>query len=193
MSKSPDSHVRIEGIALVVAFTLTVPLANWLIGNVGTVCIPDGGPCLIPVAPGLVAPSGVLVAGLAFVIRDLVQQRLGAIWAFAAILAGGAISATVAPPALVIASTSAFLLSELADMAVFTPLQRRGLVIAVLISSLVGLLIDTLVFLQLAFGNVDLMWGQLVGKSWMVLLALPIIHLMRACHHRQLFPKGARA
>ena len=37
----------------------------------------------------------------------------------------------------------AFLLSELADFAVYTPLQRKGLVIAVLASSLVGLIADS--------------------------------------------------
>jgi len=31
-----------------VLFALTIPAANWLIGNAGTVC-PPGGPCLIPV------------------------------------------------------------------------------------------------------------------------------------------------
>lgn len=178
MSNTPDLRWKVEGIALIAAFTLTVPLANWMIGNVGTVCVPDG-PCLVPVAPGLLAPSGVLVAGLAFVLRDFVQQRLGAIWAIAAIIAGAAISATIAPPALVIASTAAFLVSELADMAVFTPLRRRGLLLAVFTSSIVGLFVDTLIFLQLAFGSTDLMWGQVVGKGWMVVLALPLLHLLQ--------------
>ena len=178
MSNTPDLRSKVEGIALIAAFTLTVPLANWMIGNVGTVCVPDG-PCLVPVAPGLLAPSGVLVAGLAFVLRDFVQQRLGAIWAIAAIVAGAVISATIAPPALVIASAAAFLVSELADMAVFTPLRRRGLLLAVFASSVVGLFVDTLIFLQLAFGNTALMWGQIVGKSWMVVLALPLVHLLQ--------------
>ena len=79
-----DTRRRIEGFALFAAFALTVPLANWMIGNVGTVCPPDG-PCLIPVAPGLLAPSGVMVAGLAFVLRDLVQRRLGLAWTITAI------------------------------------------------------------------------------------------------------------
>ena len=33
-------------------FLASVPFANWLIGHVGTTCVP-GGPCLVPVAPGL--------------------------------------------------------------------------------------------------------------------------------------------
>ena len=50
-----------EGILFLVLFALTIPLANWMIGHAGTVC-PPHGPCLVPVAPGLMAPSG--VAGL---------------------------------------------------------------------------------------------------------------------------------
>ena len=46
-----------------------------MIGNFGTFCVPDG-PCLIPVAPGITAPSGVLMVGAALVLRDLVQDPL---------------------------------------------------------------------------------------------------------------------
>ncbi|MBY0330485.1 MAG: VUT family protein [Acetobacteraceae bacterium] len=170
---------RIEGAIFLVAFGLCIPAANWLIGNAGTVCVPNG-PCLIPVAPGgLMAPSGVLMIGLALVLRDLVQRRLGLGWAAGAILAGAALSALLAPPALVIASALAFLLGEAADLAVYTPLQRRRLVLAVLASGAVGLVVDSLVFLWVAFGSLDYLAGQVVGKAWMVLLALPLIHWLR--------------
>lgn len=167
-----------QGYFYLAAFALCIPGANWLIGNVGTFCVPDG-PCLIPVAPGLTAPSGVLMIGLALVLRDLVQRSLGVRWAASAVLVGAALSAVFAPPALVIASAAAFLFSELADLAVYTPLQKRGLVFAVLASSVVGLVIDSAVFLYLAFGSLDYIWGQIVGKAWMVIAALPIIHLIR--------------
>jgi len=98
-------------VLFLAAFGLCIPAANWLIGHAGTVCVPQG-PCLIPVAPGLMAPSGVLMIGLALVLRDLVQRRLGFLWAAGAILAGAALSALLAPPALVLASAVAFLLSE---------------------------------------------------------------------------------
>lgn len=169
---------RVEGAICLVAFGLCIPAANWLIGNAGTVCVPNG-PCLIPVAPGLMAPSGVLMIGLALVLRDLVQRRLGMGWAAGAILAGAALSALLAPPALVLASALAFLLSEAADLAVYTPLQRRRLVLAVLASGAVGLVVDSVVFLWVAFGSLDYLAGQVVGKAWMVLLALPLIHWLR--------------
>ncbi len=170
---------RLEGFLYLAGFIACVPAANWLIGNVGTVCIPRG-PCLIPVAPfGITAPSGVLMIGLALVLRDLVQRRLGKVWTLGAILAGAALSGFVAPPALVVASVAAFLLSELADFAVYTPLQKRGLVRAVVLSSLVGLCVDSVAFLYLAFGSLDYLGGQIIGKAWMVLLSIPVIRLLR--------------
>lgn len=167
-----------SGFVFLLGFALSVPAANWLIGNIGTACVPNG-PCLIPVAPGVMAPSGVLMIGLALVLRDLVQRRLGIRWAVGAILAGTVVSALLAPPALVVASAVAFLLSEAADMAVFTPLQRRGLVLAVLASSAVGLVVDSALFLWLAFGSLDFLAGQVIGKAWMVLLALPLVAWLR--------------
>ena len=169
---------RMEGALFLIAFGLCIPVANWLIGHAGTRCVPNG-PCLIPVAPGLMAPSGVLIVGLALVLRDLVQRRLGLPWAVAAILAGSGLSAFLAPPALVAASGVAFLLSEFADLAVFTPLQRNRLLLAVLASSVVGLVVDSAVFLYLAFGNLDYLAGQIVGKAWMVLLTMPMIAWLR--------------
>jgi uncharacterized PurR-regulated membrane protein YhhQ (DUF165 family) len=169
---------RTEGYLYLIGFGLCIPLANWMIGNVGTVCVPDG-PCLIPVAPGLMAPSGVLMIGLALVLRDLVQRRLGLRWVSAAIIAGAALSGLVAPPALVVASAVAFLLSEFADLTVYTPLQERRLVLAVLASSLVGLVVDSVVFLYLAFGSLEFLAGQVAGKSWMGLAALPFIAWLR--------------
>lgn len=169
---------RSMGYVYLAAFTFCIPMANWMIGNVGTFCVPDG-PCIIPVAPGLTAPSGVLMIGLALVLRDLVQRNLGVKWAAGAIVGGAILSAFVAAPALVIASAVAFLISEMADLAVYTPLQKKGLVRAVFASSMVGLVIDSAIFLYLAFGNLDFISGQIIGKVWMVLLALPIIHLMR--------------
>lgn len=169
---------RAEGVLALIGFGLCIPAANWLIGHAGTVCVPNG-PCLVPVAPGLMAPSGVLMIGLALVLRDLVQRRLGLGFAAGAVLAGAVLSAFLAPPSLVLASAVAFLLSEFADLAVYTPLQKRGLVLAVAASGAVGLLVDSVAFLWLAFGSLDFLAGQVVGKAWMVVIALPFVHLLR--------------
>lgn len=169
---------NVEGGIFLVLFCLTIPAANWMIGNVGSTCVPNG-PCLLPVAPGLLAPSGVLMIGAALVLRDLVQRRLGIEYGIAAIVAGAALSAGFAPRSLVIASAAAFLLSELVDFVVYTPLARRRLVLAVVASSMVGLVVDSLVFLWLAFGSLDFLAGQIVGKTWMVLLAIPLVAYLR--------------
>lgn len=161
-----------------IAFLLCVPAANWMIGNVGTVCAPDG-PCLIPVGFGLMAPSGVLVVGLAFVLRDMVHRRLGAWHAVAGIVIGAAASLVVAPPALAMASAAAFLLSELADFAVYAPLARRRWWTAVIASSVVGSIIDSAAFLAIAFGSLGYLAGQLAGKLWAVCVAVLVLWLFR--------------
>jgi uncharacterized PurR-regulated membrane protein YhhQ (DUF165 family) len=172
------TETRRIGLGAFVAYLGSIPLANWMIQHVGTVCAPHG-PCLVPVAPGLLAPSGVLTVGAALVLRDVVQRCLGLRWGLAAIAFGTALSALVAPAALVIASGTAFALSELADFAVYTPLQQRRLVTAVVASSVVGLVIDSIAFLLLAFGNLTFLPGQIVGKLWAVLIAIPLVRLLR--------------
>lgn len=162
------------GYAAFGLFALTIPAANWLIGNVGTVCIPQG-PCLIPVGFGLDAPSGVLMVGAALVLRDIVHERLGALWALGAIALGAVLSAFFASPALVVASVAAFALAELADFAVYTPLRKRHLTAAVLASGLVGSVIDSAVFLMLAFGSLAHIEGQILGKMWMTLIAAVVL------------------
>ena len=166
------------GLGAFACFLASIPLANWMILHVGIVCVPQG-PCLVPVAPGLLAPSGVLTVGAALVLRDVVQRCLGTLWGLAAIAAGTALSVLVAPAALVVASGAAFLVSELADFAVYTPLQRRRLVLAVLASATAGLAIDSVVFLWLAFGSLQFLAGQIVGKLWAVGFSVPFIRLLR--------------
>ena len=175
---NPERQRIREGILFLVLFALTIPAANWLIGHAGTTCVPHG-PCLIPVAPGLMAPSGVAMVGIALVLRDLVQRRLGTAISALAVLVGSGLSALYAPASLVVASATAFLLSEFADLAVYTPLARRRLVVAVIASSCAGLVVDSIVFLWLAFGSLEFLAGQVVGKAWMVLFSIPLVAWLR--------------
>src|SRR5262245_14972966 len=133
----------------------------------------------LPCPGWLLAPSGVFVIGLAFVLRDFVQRHLGRDWTITAILAGAALSAFVAAPDLVLASFASFLLSELADMAVYTPLHQRRLALAVLASGLVGAIVDSAVFLLLAFGNLAYLDGLIVGKLWASLAAFGLLIALR--------------
>lgn len=155
---------------ILAAYIATVPAANWMIGNVGN-CIPNG-PCLIPVGVGLSAPSGVLMVGLALVLRDMVHHDLGWKAAMGAIVAGVALSFWTASPAIAVASAAAFALSELADLAVYAPLARRRLMMAVALSGIVGAAVDSAAFLWLAFGSLDFISGQIVGKLWATAAAM---------------------
>lgn len=152
-------------LLLIAAFAATIPAANWLIWNVGTVCVPNG-PCLIPVAPGILAPSGVLMIGAALVLRDLVQRACGPLISLVCIVAGAVVSGAVAAPALVFASGAAFLFSELADFAVYTPLAKTRFLTAVLASNVAGSMVDSALFLWLAFGTLDHIEGQVIGKFY---------------------------
>ena len=158
---------------ILIAYVATIPAANWMIGNAGN-CIPNG-PCLIPVGFGLSAPSGVLMVGLALVLRDFVHRALGWQAAMAAIVAGVAMSFWTASPAIALASAAAFALSELADLAVYAPLARRRLMLAVALSGIAGAAVDSAVFLWLAFGSLDFIAGQILGKVWATLAAVAVL------------------
>ncbi|HEX2205115.1 MAG TPA: VUT family protein [Longimicrobium sp.] len=159
-------------------YVASVPAANWLIRNVGPVVLPDGTH-LAPVGFGLMAPSGVYAAGVAFVARDVVQRAAGRRAALVAILVGTAVSVAVSPR-LALASGAAFLFSELADFAVYTPLQRRSFVAAVFASGIVGSVVDSLIFLGIAgIPLAAALPGLLVGKLWVQLAALPLAAWLR--------------
>ena len=176
---------RTIGIVAVVAYIATIFAANWSIQNLG-VCSGQG-PCTIPVWPGVLAPSGVLWAGLAFTLRDLVQDHLGRIATVVAIVIGAALSALISAGGtvpggvmpLALASGTAFLVSELADFAVYTPLRERNWLGAVAASNVVGFIADSALFLVLAFGSLDFLAGQIIGKGWMTLLAVAVMWTVR--------------
>lgn len=152
-------------VLLSASFLSCIPAANYLIGNVGTVCIPNG-PCLIPVAPGLMAPSGVLMIGAALALRDALHERLPRLAVAGLIVAGAALSVGFSPAALAVASAVAFLLSELADFAVYDRLRKRGLALAVLASGVVGAALDSVLFSALAFGTVKWAPGLILAKVY---------------------------
>ena len=185
---------RTVGLISLILFILTIPAGNWVVMNVGTVCPPDS-PCLIPVWPGIMSPSAVLFAGLALILRDAVQSLLGKRWTLVAIAAGAALSGVLSEPAIILGSTCAFLFSELADFAVYTPLRERHLTLAIVLSGLVGSIVDSVIFLSLAFGSLDFIVGQVIGKFWMSLIAGAMIIMWRSTRrkkHLNLIPAAAR-
>jgi queuosine precursor transporter len=183
----PDQLQMVQtmmGVGALLGYIATIPLANWLIVHVGTYCIPDG-PCVVPVWPGVYCPSGSLMIGWTLVLRDIVQRAYGSLMSLGAIAVGIGVSGMIAPPALVWASMIAFTISELTDWAVYTPLYRKRFIFAVWGSALVGLVVDSFLFLKIAFGSVDLLPGIVLGKIWMVLIALPFMFYVRSYYARR--------
>jgi uncharacterized PurR-regulated membrane protein YhhQ (DUF165 family) len=121
---------------------------------------------MVPVWPGIAATAGTYAAGLALFFRDTLQDTAGRHAVLAAIAAGAVLSAWLATPQLALASGVAFAASEAADMAIYTPLRRKGWARAVLASNVVGAVVDTVLFLWLAgFPVAANLPGQLIGKA----------------------------
>lgn len=156
------------GYVTAAAYIATVFGANWAIQRYG----------LVSVGFGLMAPAGVYFVGLAFTLRDVTQELLGRRIVIACILIGAAASWWIAP-SFAVASGTAFLASESADFFVYTPLAERSWLGAIAASNTVGLVIDSILFLWLAFGSLAFLKGQIVGKFWMTLLALPAAYAVR--------------
>lgn len=157
--------------ATAVAYLGTIIAANWAIATFGAV----------PVGFGLMAPAAVWFAGLAFTLRDLLHEAAGRWAVLAAIIVGAGLSAAAATTAMAFASGVAFAVSELADLAVYEPLRRRRWMVAVAASNAVGLVVDSLLFLWLAFGSLTFLPGQIVGKAWMTLGAVAVLAVWRRC------------
>jgi queuosine precursor transporter len=148
----------------VICYIATIIGANWAIETYG----------IVPVGFGLMAPAGVYFAGLAFTCRDLVHDRLGVAGAVAAIAIGAFLSYWISP-AFAVASGVAFLFSEICDLAVYAPLRRQHWLGAVAASNIVGLVVDSALFLWLAFGSLQFIEGQIVGKAFMTAVAVAVL------------------
>jgi uncharacterized PurR-regulated membrane protein YhhQ (DUF165 family) len=170
-----NSRVAVAALAV---YATSIIAANWMIRHVGTTALPDGTH-LAPVGFGLLAPSGTYAAGVTFVARDVVQRTAGRAWSVG-IIVPGALFTLLLSPRLALASGTAFLLAEFIDFAVYSPLQRRGLVRAVVASGLAASVVDSIVFLALAGIPLTVaLPGLLLGKAWVQLAATPITARLR--------------
>lgn len=149
-----------------------------LAANVALLTLPP-----LTVWPGVLAPAGVLFAGLAFTARDLVQKHGGRAAAVLAVGIGIALAAgfawtTGSPMRIILASAIAFAVSETLDWGVFEVFRRRFL-LAVALSGLAGLIVDSLIFLPIAFGGLAFLSGQLIGKTYALIAALAVLAVAR--------------
>lgn len=172
---------------LALAYVSTVVLANVLTSNLG----------LVAAGFTLLVPAGTYTAGLALGVRDGLQEVAGIRWTLAGIAAGTALSYLFGDGRIAIASGLAFLVSELADLGVYTPLRDRGRwVLAVVVSNLVGAVIDTMLFLPLSGlpWNTTSVAGQLLVKfvyCTAVYLAVRWAVVDRAVSRQRKFATGA--
>jgi uncharacterized PurR-regulated membrane protein YhhQ (DUF165 family) len=154
---------RLAAAAAVIAAVVT---ANRLTSEFG----------LVPAGFGLLVTAGTYTAGVALVARDFLHEAGGMAWVVGVLTVGTLLSVWLADPRIAGASGVAFAVSEAADTAVYAPLRRNRWRAAVMGSSAVGALVDTVLFLALAFGAAALTWqavgGQLLVK--VVFVAVPV-------------------
>lgn len=167
---------------VIAAYIATIFAANWAVATFG----------VVPVWPWpvIMAPAAVYFVGLAFPLRDFIQRSRpgwqGRGLSISAMLVGAGLSAFVSPH-FALASGITFLVSESLDMAIYTPLQKR-FATAVLLSSVVSLIVDSYIFLTLAFGSLAFLPGQILGKAESVAVVMILMLLWRS---RALLPRYA--
>jgi len=141
-----------RAVITLVAYIGSIIAANWMTAHFG----------LVPIGLSLMVTAGTFAAGFALVARDGVQVAGGRVVVLVAIVIGAILSALTSNAALALASGIAFLVSELVDLGVFTPLRGRSLPLAVLLSSVVSAPVDTVLFLYLAGFAVT--WQAVAGQ-----------------------------
>lgn len=166
----------------VAMFLGLIVAANWLTTTYG----------LVPVGLGLVATAGTWAAGLVLLARDVLQDLTGRATILALIAVGAALSLLLAGPQIAVASAVAFAVSELVDMAIYTPLRRKGWGRAATASGIAGSFVDTLLFLAIAgFPVWTAMPGQMFAKTTATLLAVTPVVVARALLRNRVRPEGA--
>lgn len=162
----------------------------------------------------IVVPAAVFIYALTFTLIDLINERLGKVRARQVIYAAFAANLLLAlycqfaialPPAsfyegqeafagvlgstwrIVIASLSAYLVASLIDVEVFAWWRQkigRYRWARVVVSNGVSTLVDSIVFISIAFWGVypllPLMQGQYLVKMGVTLVSIPLIYLVRA-------------
>lgn len=103
---------------------------------------------------GTLLPPAIFASGFVFVLRDFAQREIGHL-VLGAIAAAALATYFLAGPGVALASTSAFLVAELADWVLYS-LTKRPMSQRVLWSSLISVPLDTTIFFYL-LGILDLM------------------------------------
>jgi uncharacterized PurR-regulated membrane protein YhhQ (DUF165 family) len=157
---------RVTGVSVVVlaAYVGTIVTANWTSTHWSALLV------------GAVAvPAGTLWAGATFTLRDLLHECLGPRGVLGAIAAGTGLSWLLATPQIAVASVLSFTGSELIGSIVYSRLRAWSVVGAVIASNMVGLGIDSVLFVPLAFGSFAFVPGQILGKTVATMLTVAVL------------------
>lgn len=121
---------------------------------------------------------GAFTYPVAFLVTDLTNRRFGPGAARTVVLAGFALavvlSVFLASPRIAIASGTAFLTAQLLDVAIFDRLRERRWWQAPLISSVIGSVVDTVLFFSIAFAPAFALLG---AKDGFAIEAAPLLGL----------------
>jgi uncharacterized PurR-regulated membrane protein YhhQ (DUF165 family) len=157
---------RVTGVSLAVlaGYVGTIVTANWASTHWSALLV------------GAVAvPAGTLWAGVTFSLRDALHECLGPRGVLAAIAAGAGLSWLLASPQIAVASVLAFTTSELVGSLVYGRLRAWSVLGAVIGSNLIGLGIDSVLFVPLAFGSFAFVPGQILGKTVATVLTVAVL------------------
>ena len=160
------------GITFLVLFVASIVGANWALLTFG----------ITPIGFGLEAPASVYFVGLTFTFRDGMRERLGFRSTLVAIAIGCILSYSLEVRVgsdwfarIALASATAFFFSEFSDALVYERIRGYSRILGMVASNTVGLAVDSAFFLTLAFGSLEFLTGQVVGKFYMTALALVFI------------------
>jgi queuosine precursor transporter len=126
---------------------------------------------------------------VAYLVTDVCNRAYGASLARRVAWIGFAVgfiaSALMAPLRIAIASGSAFIVSQLLDVAIFNHLRQQSWWKAPLFGSAAASVVDTALFFSLAFGGTEISWlhlavGDLGIKLAMAFVLLPPYRLLVA-------------
>jgi uncharacterized PurR-regulated membrane protein YhhQ (DUF165 family) len=156
------------GLVVATAYIGSVVMANWACAHWAALLL---GPVTVP--------AGTLWTGVTFTLRDLLHESLDTRDVITAIAAGTGLSWVLATPQITVANVVAFAVSETIDSALYTLLRGESPLRAVLGSNIAGPLVDSVLFVPLAFGSFTAVPGQLLGKTVATLLTVVALWLVR--------------
>jgi uncharacterized PurR-regulated membrane protein YhhQ (DUF165 family) len=167
--ESAPRRVTAVSVAVLAGYVSTIVIANWTSTHwsawqIGTIAV----------------PAGTLWAGMTFTLRDALHEALGGRGVLSAIVIGAGLSWLLASQQIALASVLAFTTSELAGSVPYSRLRSRSMLGAVAASNLVGLGIDSLLFVPVAFGGFALVPGQVLGKTVATVLTLSTLVVAKA-------------